>query len=234
MTRSFQTGFVCRQRLESKMSNPNIASDSSQLTTTTSTTSIYDLTTTAHNSDDSHPGHPAYKTSGPKDLSSMGSRIEHPEDISQLRHPVYQEARGRFDSHKSLKRRVLHKSGPSGTAIAGVQESPDQEPPKKMARRSKASHRNPIAANIAGDRADPDGSDLESESLDAMKSRLEQDGVHPSRMGRFIQIPYHIWSVDPSNDSMFPQSVMIQDANCKYSYRFSCFAIRVPYSRFYA
>jgi len=216
------------------MSNPNIASDSSQLTTTTSTTSIYDLTTTAHNSDDSHPGHPAYKTSGPKDLSSMGSRIEHPEDISQLRHPVYQEARGRFDSHKSLKRRVLHKSGPSGTAIAGVQESPDQEPPKKMARRSKASHRNPIAANIAGDRADPDGSDLESESLDAMKSRLEQDGVHPSRMGRFIQIPYHIWSVDPSNDSMFPQSVMIQDANCKYSYRFSCFAIRVPYSRFYA
>jgi hypothetical protein len=221
------------------MSNHNIASDSSKLKTTTS---IYDLTTTAHNSDDSQPGHPAYTTSGRKDLSSMGSRIEHPEDISQLRHPVYQEARGRFDSHKSLKRRVLHESGPSGTAVAGVQESPDQEPPKKMSRRSKESHRNPIAANIAGDRADPDGSDLESESppmalpeyLDTMKSRLEQDGVHPSRIGRFIHIPYHIWSVDPSNDSMFPLSVMIQDANCKYSYRFSCFAVRVPYSRFYA
>lgn len=221
------------------MSNTNTASESSQLSTTTS---ICDLMTTSVEVDPSHPGHPAHKIVGPEELCVVDSGIKDPEDTGQLLDPVHQETMWRFVSSESTKRRAPHESQTYANVEAAVHESQDREPAKKMSRRSESSHRNLIAINKAADGADPDGSDHESESPhpslpeqpDAMKSRLEQDGIHPSRLGRFIHISDDNWSVDPSIDSMFPLSVMIHVTNCKHSYQFNCFAVRVSDSRFHA
>jgi hypothetical protein len=213
------------------MSNPNAASEFSQFSTTTSV-----------EFDPSVPGHPAYKIVGPEELRAVDSGIKHPEDTGQLLDPVHQEPMWRCVPSESTKRRAPHQPQTHANAEAAGRESQDREPAKKISRRSKTSHRNLITVNEAADGADLDGSDLESESPhpslpehpDAMKSRLEQDGVHPSRMGRFIHISDDNWSVDPSIDSMFPLLVMMHVNNCKHSYQFACFAVRISYSRFHA
>ena len=131
----------------------------------------------------------------------------------------------------------MHESGAYEEAKASVGNSQDYEPPKKK-RSSKASCSDQVASKKAAGFSDPDsdlkpGSSVPTSSVqpNAIKSRLEDDSVHPSRFERFIHIQDDDCSVDPSVDSTFLPLFMIHVSNWQHSSRLACNTVRVPYSQ---
>lgn len=211
------------------MSNIDRAIKSSELTTTTS---VDQLTTTTSVGLDA-----SGKFVDDDILRTVDSGIDRPEGTVPLRYPAWQGTKWSFISGESRKRRVLHESGAYAEAKAIVGNSQDHEPPKNN-RSSKASCSDRVASKKAAGGEDP-GSDLKPGSSvptssvqpNAIKSRLEDDGVHPSRFGRFIHIQDDDWSVDPSVDSTFLPLFMIHVSNWQHSSRLAFNTVRVPYSQ---
>jgi len=228
LTGSIQGGFVRERRFERNMSNIDCAIKFSELTTT----SVDQLTTTTSVGLDA-----SGKFVDDDILCTLDSEIDHPEGTVPLRYPAWQGTKWSFISGESRKRRVLHDSGAYAEAKASVGNSQDHEPPK-MKRSSKTSCSDRVASKKAAGGEDP-GSDLKPGSSvatssvqpNAIKSRLEDDGIHPSRFGCFIHIHDDDWSVDPSVDSTFLPLFMIHVSNWQHSSRLSCNTVRVPYSQ---
>jgi len=170
-------------------------------------------------------------------LRTVDLGIDRPEGTVPLWYPAWQGTKWSFISGESRKRRVLHESGAYAEAKARVGNSQDHEPPKKK-RSSKASCSDRVASKKAAGGEDPDsdlkpGSSVPTSSVrpNAIKSRLEDDGVHPSRFGRFIHIQDDDWSVDPSVDSTLLPVFMIHVSNWQHSSRLACNTVQESYSQ---
>jgi len=167
------------------MSNINHAIRFSELTTT----SVDQLTTTTSVGLDA-----SGKFVDDDILRTVDSGIDRPEGTVPLRYPAWQGTKRSFISGESWKKRVLYESGAYAEAKASVGNSQDHQPPKTK-RSSKASYSDRVASKKAAGGEDP-GSDLKPGSSvptssvqpNAIKSRLEDNSIHPSHFGRFIHI----------------------------------------------